>query len=226
VVGILLSGLIGCAIGAIRGPRNERHAFFLLVTLLPALSALALLPLSGNLNLSRYLLYSTPLLLLTTACGLTAWRLPRACVMGLLILGCAVPLPSLRAYYDAGVRDYDAKPIVTYLARAARHEPSGAQDTILVAPGYVTDVLRYLSRGNLTYQRVDSDADLWQAVAAAARAHQCVWLVVDYRWREFDDLMHDPRLESEDVPSSVPTSIRLFRAGSGMAGAERSVPSG
>jgi hypothetical protein len=213
VVAILLSGLIGCAIGAMRNPRNERHAFFLLVALLPAFSALALLPFSGNLNLSRYLLYSTPLLLITTACGLAEWRLPPAWVTGLLILGCAVPLPSLRAYYDAGVRDYDAKPVVTYLARAARHEPSGAQDTILVAPGYVTDVLRYLSRGNLAYQRVDSDADLWQAVAAAAHDHRYVWLVVDYRWREFDDVAHDSRLESEDVPLSVSTSIRLFRAG-------------
>jgi hypothetical protein len=196
-----------------RSPRNERHAFFLLVTLLPAFSALALLPLSGNLNLSRYLLYSTPLLLLTAACGLAEWRLPRACATGLLMLGCAVPLPSLRAYFDTDVRDYDAKPIVTYLAQVARHEPSGAQDTILVAPGYVTDVLRYLSRGSLAYERVDSDADLWAAVAAAAQNHRSTWLVVDYRWREFDDVAHDPRLESEDVPLSVSTSIRLFRVG-------------
>jgi mannosyltransferase len=213
VVAILLSGLIGCAVGAIRSPGRERHAFFLLVTFLPALSALALLPLSGKLNLSRYLLYTTPLLFLTTACGLGAWRLPGPCVTGLLILGCVVPLPSLRAYYKAGVRDYDAKPIVTYLAQAARHGPSEAQDAILVAPGYVTDVLRYLSRGNLVYQRVDSEAELSQAIAAAAQEHRLVWVVVDYRWRTFDDIAHDPRLESEDVPSSAPTNIRLFRAG-------------
>lgn len=213
VAAILLGGLIGCAIGAVRRPRNERHAFFLLVTLLPVCSALVLLPLSGYLNLSRYLLYSTPLLLLTTACGLAEWRLPRACVTGLLMLGCAAPLPSLRAYFDASARDYDAKPIVAYLAQAARHEPSGTQDTILVAPGYVTDVLRYLSRGNLVYQRVDSDADLWPAVAAAAHDHRSVWLVVDYRWRGFDDLAHDDRLVSQDVPLSPPTSVRLFRAG-------------
>jgi hypothetical protein len=213
VAAILLCGVIGCAMGAMLRPRNERHMFFLLVALLPAVAALTLLPISGNLVLSRYLLYSTPLLFLTAACGLGAWRLPPACVTGLLILGCAMPWPALRAYYEAGVRDYDAQPVVTYLVRAARHEPSGAQDTILVAPGYVTDVLRYLSRGSLVYQRVDSDADLWAAVAAATRAHQSVWIVVDYRWRAFAALARDPRLESEDVPSTVPTSVRLFRAG-------------
>ena len=189
---------------------GERDAFFALVTLVPAVCALALLPLFGHLDLSRCLLYVTPLLILTVAGGLSVWRIPRVGVVCLILTGAAMPWSSLQAYYDAPVKDYDAGPIVTYLTQSARH--AGSQDTILVAPGYVTDTLRYLSRGTLAYQRMDADADLERAVAAAAQERRIIWLVVDYRWPQFEQIARDTRFEPQSVPMGMPSMIRLFRS--------------
>jgi mannosyltransferase len=200
--------------------RDERAAFVALVALVPPVLGLAMLPLTGELELSRYLAYSAPLLIVAAACGLSRSGLRPAWAATALLIAGVMPLHSLAAYYASPVRDYDAQPIVAYLNRAARHGPPERQDVILVAPGYVTYVLRYLSREQLVYQPVDTDAELQSAALAGALPLRTTWLIVDYGWPGFDELSRDPRFVQveEGVPRGTQARIRLLRVRRGDAG--------
>lgn len=209
---VLTSGLVRATVRALWNRGAEREAFFVLVVFVPLLIGLAALPITGHLNLARYLAYSTPLAILAAAHGLSSLRVRPAYVIGALIIGGIAPYHSLEAYYASAIRDYDARPIVNYLSKAARHGPEQPQDRIFVAPGFVLDVVRYLSRGDLAYQRVDSDADLWNSMNAGGPNGTPIWLIVDYRWPSFAALVHDERLEEQPVPLGMPDQIKLFRS--------------
>jgi hypothetical protein len=210
VLTVLASGLLCVLVRAVTTRDGERHAFLALLAFVPFVIGLAVLPITGHLDLSRYLLYTTPLIILSAACGLSSLPAPTAAVICVLFIGGVTPLASLASYYESRVKDYDARPIVTYLGDAARHGPGAVQDTIVVAPGYLIDVLRYLSRGDLTYHRADSDADIVGAAAIASRRNRPIWLIVDYRWAGFNAVAHDPRFVAREIPLGASDKIRLF----------------
>jgi Dolichyl-phosphate-mannose-protein mannosyltransferase len=208
---LLAAGLALVVIRAGKRQPDERAAFVALVALVPLALGLALLPLAGELELSRYLAYAAPLVIVAAAYGLRSSGLRPAWVMSALVVAGLMPLPSLAAYYESPVRDYDAGPIVSYLSAAAHHGPAEEQDLILVAPGYVTYVLSYLSRRNLAYERIDTEAEFPQAVLRGRSESRTTWLIVDYGWPEFDELSHDARFIEHTVSLNRPGRIKLLR---------------
>jgi hypothetical protein len=211
VLAVLVVGLCCAVVRALREWADERHAFFVLLALAPPVLGLAALPLTGRLDLSRYLCYSAPLIILAVAYGLSTLRIPPACVIVLLLCGGVAPVASLQSYYESRVKDYDARPLVAYLAQLTRHEPGTSPDAILVAPGYITQVLRVVSRGDVTYEPIDRVEDLWRAASAHAHEGQAVWLIVDYRWPGFETVARDPRLVTQRVPLGDSDRIKLLR---------------
>jgi hypothetical protein len=196
---------------AIRSRRAEQEAFFALAVFVPMAIGLALLPHAGYLDLSRYLAYSTPLLIVAVALGLSRLPIRPAYIAGVLLLGSACSVKPLAAYYDEPTKDYDAGPIVAYVSAAAHAGPGHTQDSVVVAPGYLINVVQYLSRGTLACQRADSNADLSSALTAGESSGRPAWLIVDYRWPGFAALAKDPDLEEQPVPLNTPSDIRLYR---------------
>ncbi len=208
---VIVAGLLRISMTAIRSFEQERDAFFALVALVPMFLGLALLPVTGHMDLSRYLPFAVPLVLLAAARGLSSFRVRPVVIAGALLAGGMATLPALGAYYQAPTKDSDARPIVAHLSGVARHGPGSAQDPIFVAPGYMTSVLRYVSRGDLVYREIRSGTDLWNTLGAATSPLHATWLVVDYRWPGFKDLGRDGRLSEEQVPSGWPGKMKLFR---------------
>ncbi len=206
---VLGIGLVGIAAAIVR-KLEERDVFVALIALTPVLLGLALLPVTGHMELSRYLSYATPLLFLAAARGLGSFGLRPRDVIAILVIGSVAMLPSLRTYYLSPAKDSDPRPIEAYLRDAARPEPE-APDTIFVAPGYMTAVLRGESRGNLEYRRLSGDADLRRVLADAPSPHHATWLIVDYRWPGFNEISRDDRVTEAHVPSGMPGRIKLFR---------------
>ena len=126
------------------------------------------------------------------------------------MVGCLALFPSLWTYFRSPAKDSDTRPIAVYLNKAARQEP-GAQDTVLVAPAYMTGVLRDGSLGRLEYRGVPADADLRRLQAEVPPQPRATWLIVDYRWPGFETLTHDRRFTEQAVPSGMPDRIKLFR---------------
>jgi uncharacterized membrane protein len=209
LVGILAMGLLGTAIRA-RRRSDERGWFLAAVAILPSAAALALLPRSGHLELPRYLEYALPLALLAVAYGLPAWRLPQPLVAALLIMGALAPISFLQNYFAASATDYDTRPIVSFLTEVERLEPD-ARSPVYVAPGYVSDVLRYWTRSSIDYVRVNTPATAEEIVLAAAAAAKPPWVVVDYRSAAIETLDADPRLIRVPVPDSTSSRIAVYR---------------
>lgn len=194
---------------------HERDVFLALVCFVPPVLGLAALPKTGRMQLSRYLAFVLPLLIIGIARGLShLWRDHRI-VIAASVLGAVASLPSTAAYFADPVRDSDVRPIVAYLDANASRGDFARHATVLVAPGNMTLCTTYASRNlGLAYGRVDQNVGLWPSVAAAARAapSEGVWVIVDYRWQEFTRLREDARLREVDVPGGHPDKIRLFRA--------------
>jgi hypothetical protein len=208
-VSVLAVGLVSLAARTLRR-REERDVFVAFLAFTPVVGGLAVLPLTGQMELSRYLAYATPLLVLAAARGLGSLRLQPAHTAGILLIGSAALLPSLWTYYGSPAKDSDTRPIAAYLDTAARSTP-GVQDRILVAPGYMTSVLRDVANRKLEYRGVDADADLLRLLAERPPRLGTTWLIVDYRWPGFEDLASDGRFSEQGVPSGMRDRIRLFR---------------
>ena len=210
-IAVLGIGIARLALATFRGREPERDLFFLLVALVPIALGLALLPFAGHMDLARYLVYGLPLMIAAAARGLAAFRLPPAAAALALAVGALATLPALQAYYQTHLKDSDARPIVAVLMTAA-HPRAGAQDLIFVAPGYMDDVVRYISRDALVYQRVPDGADdLLTVIEPSLAPSHATWVIVDYRWPAFRDLAKNPRFREETVPSGYPEMIKLFR---------------
>lgn len=206
---VLGVGWVSVAARAIR-TREERDGFVALVALTPVLLALALLPVAGEMELSRYLSYATPLLVLAAASGLGAFGLRPNQVTGILLIGSAAVLPSLWTYYRSPAKDSDLRPIVAYLDEMARRGP-GPPDPILVAPGYMTSLLRDVSRGHVESHGVNAGGDLRGLRLDVPPRLHARWLIVDYRWPGFETMARDPRFTEQHVPGGMPDRIKLFR---------------
>jgi len=208
-LGLLAAGLIGLAI-SVRRSTGERGAFFLCLAVVPVLLGLCLLPRTGHMDLSRYLPFAPPFIVVAAACGLTTLTKRPAIAAGLLIVGAAVTVPSLRAYYDNSSKDSDARPIVSYLEAHARVNDRG-QDVIMILPGYVWATLTFSSRATLDYVQVNDPAELAEGVARAGAAGRDAWVVVDYRWPAFQEFGRNTSYESIEVPDGHSDLIRLYR---------------
>ena len=207
---VLVVGIGRLALASVRGREPERDLFFLLVALVPIGLGLALLPFAGRMDLSRYLPYALPLLMVAAARGLSAFRIPSAAAASVLAIGALATLPALQTYYRTHVKDSDVRPIVAVLMEAA-HPRTGSQDLIFVAPGYMDVVAQYVSRDALVYQRVPDGADLIKTIEPSLAPSHATWLIVDYRWPTFKDLSNEPRLREEAVPFSDAKQVKLFR---------------
>jgi uncharacterized membrane protein len=206
---VLGVGLAVTAFNAAR--RNERDAFLTGVGLMPLLFGLALMPLTGYLNLARYLSFCWPLIIIAAARGWTVLKLPTVATCSAFLLCILTTGPALQAYYASSVRDDDLGPVVAYLMEhPARTSPS-EEESILVAPGYMTFLGEYFSRGRLDYTRIDSDRDLADALQRASDRNATTWLLVDARWPDFANIQNDARLQETRVPGETSDRIRLFR---------------
>lgn len=203
---------VGLAVTAFNASRrSERDAFLTGVGVMPLLFGLALMPLTGYLNLARYLSFCWPLIIIAAARGWTVLRLPTVGTCAAFLVCIFTTGPALQAYYASSVRDDDIGPVVAFLIDHPAQTSPSDEDNILVAPGYMTFLGEYFSRGRLEYTRIDSDKDLGDALLRAPEHTAPTWLVVDARWPDFATIQNDARLEETRVPGETSDRIRLFR---------------
>ncbi len=202
VMGVTIAGIVALALNCFRRPRDERDLFLLLVAVLPLAVGAALMPITGFLNLPRYLAYSHPLLVLACVRGFAAAKRPA--VLVLVGISAAVSLPYLGRYYATPDRDYDARPF----AEALR--ATGGQDRILVVPDYFTIALRYFWR-DARLEPIATPAALSARLDNASSAGERPWVLVDYRWWAMNGPITDHRLEEIAVPSGNPRGAKLYR---------------
>jgi hypothetical protein len=207
VVLLLVVGLSGLAGAAIRHSRDRLLA---IITIVPLALGLASLAAGGHMELSRYLSYAAPLVVLGAARGLAAIDLRPPAVAAAMLVGALAVLPSLGRYYEAPVKDSDVRPIVAFLNDSRRGEPP-ASGQILVLPGYVDALARYVSRGDLRTRRIDTDAEFSGAIGRTRRSRRPTWLIVDYRWPGFANMARDGRFREEPLPATTPDRIKLYR---------------
>ncbi len=194
--------------------RHERDVFLVWVCFLPPIVGLAALPATGYMQLSRYVSFVLPLLIIGIARGLSALRLDHRLVVAALGVGALASLPATGAYFADPVHDSDVRPIVAYLGAHVARDGREQRAAVLVAPGYMTFCTKYASRHlGLAYRRVEEKVGLWPAIGAAARAvpPEGIWVIVERRWPGFDRLKLDSRLREVEVPGGHPESLRLFR---------------
>ncbi len=190
---------------------DERDVFFACVAYVPVLLALSLLPLSGWMDVGRYVPYASPLIVAAAARGWSGTGLAPSRVAGVLCACCLLLLPSVHAYYASSHKDSDVRPIVAYLLEHAQHAGGAASDPVIVAPGSLATIMDFYSRYAFEYRRVDGGAELGSVAQDSSTGGHEVWLVVDHRWPKFGDLDRDARLRPVDVPGGTPDTIRLLR---------------
>lgn len=206
VVALLTVGLAGLAGAAFK---NTHDRLLATITLVPLALGLALLLTGGHMELSRYLSYTAPLMIIGAARGLAALEVRPTAAAALMLVGAVAVLPSLDRYYAAHTKDSDVRPIVAYLND--QRDRALAAGSVLVMPGYVDSLARYVSHGSLPTRRIDSDADLRRALARTGRSRPPTWLIVDYRWPGFAALAGDQRFREEAIPATTPDRIKLYR---------------
>jgi mannosyltransferase len=178
----------------------------LVVGVVPPIIGLVLLPFSGQMQLSRYLVYVTPLLVIATAHGLTL-ALPRAVATALLGAAVIGSLPWLFAYYGDTAKDTDVRQVVTAI--------SVDQSIVVVQPEYMSLLLAYYTRNrDVTFAGAQGGED-WSATidrVSSTSPAGSKWFVIEGRWDRFMafDVSKNPRLE--EVPlTSGQKNIRVFR---------------
>jgi 4-amino-4-deoxy-L-arabinose transferase-like glycosyltransferase len=207
VVLLLVVGLAGLAGAAVRDSRDRLLA---MVTLVPPAVGIALLLTGGHMELSRYLSYAAPLMILGAARGLAALEVRPPVAAAVMLVGACAVLPSLGRYYETATKDSDVRPIVAYLNQV-RQGHARAPGPILVMPGYVENLAQYVSERGLATRRIDTDADFSRAIVRTGRSWPAVWLIVDYRWPGFAALAADRRFREEPIAATTPDRIKLYR---------------
>jgi uncharacterized membrane protein len=202
---------VGLGITAVKGAaRSEPDAFLTSVGIGTLVLGLALMPLTGYLNLARYLSFCWPLLIIAAARGWNRLRVPALATCSVFLVCILTTGPALQAYYASSVRDDDVGPVVAYLMEHPAQTSPAEEESILVAPGYMTYLAEYFSRGRLDYTRIDSDTALADALQRASERNATTWLLVDARWPDFATIQNDARLQETHVPGETSDRIRLF----------------
>jgi hypothetical protein len=204
-VAVVTIGWILFGVSLVRRRAVESDQFLFLVTLVPIAIALALMPTSGQMQLSRYLVYTSPLVILGAAHGLTS-ILPRRMAAATLAVGALGALTWLGAYFGDTVKDTDVRPAVAAIAA------SSAPPVVIVEPEYMSLPIAYYLRDRaITFPPVPSDRELRQVIddAVAKNATSPMWVVVEGRWDRFAGFnpASDPRLVEQPLPDA---RIRLF----------------
>ena len=114
-IGVLAIGGV-CLLVTIARTRDEQDVLFACVAYLPGLLALAVLPMSGALELWWYLPFCGLLVVAAAARGLTRTSLSPRMVLGVLCVGILALLPSVITYYSTSEKDTDVRPIVAYFS--------------------------------------------------------------------------------------------------------------
>jgi uncharacterized membrane protein len=211
-VGVLAVGGV-CLFVAIARTHDERDIFFASVAYLPCVLALAVLPLSGSLELWWYVPYCSPLLVVAAARGLSQTSLPPRAVVGVLLAGTLALLPSVVTYYSTSEKDSDMRPIVAYLLAHARHGADAASDPVYLLPIYLEFKLSYYSRDAISYLAVPRGEDLESLAEDPSSGGHRVWLVADMHSRAptLADLGRDAHVQPVTVPGSNPKKVQLFQ---------------
>jgi uncharacterized membrane protein len=212
------AGWLSLLLRQLAARRVDAGTFLLVVCGVPLAATLALLPVSGHMQVSRYLAYLTPLVVLGVAWGWTgpgrrsrvAWP-----VMAVAALASAV---WLAAYFRDTEKDIDLRPAASALVRDwTTTRSNGSARAAVASTSGTTIPLRYILRDAPDIAVIDifETAPLTRAVdlALASAADGPVWIMVDPRWpgwRTFD-AGADPRLVEIDVPERGRTKARLFR---------------
>jgi len=204
-VAVVVIGWVLFGVSLVRRRAVESDLFLFLVTLAPIAAGLALMPISGQMQLSRYLVYTSPLLILGAAYGLTS-ALPRAIATVTLVAGALGALTWLGAYFGDTVKDTDVRPAVAAIAA------SPTRPVVIVEPEYMSlPIAYYLRDREITFPPVPSDRELRQVIddAVAQSPTAPIWVVIEGRWDRFAgfDPASDPRLVEQALPDN---RLRLF----------------
>ena len=183
--------------------RDADDALLLLLALVPLGLAGGLLLTSGYMQLSRYLAFALPLLLLASARGFVRAGVRPWVVAAAFLVATVWSIPSLRQYYRDDVKDSDYRPIVALIQRA----PDAAGRTVFLSPSYMTGPFRYAARDAVRSEGVPRGVDLHAFLAQHPGAG---WLVVDYRSPDFGPALDHPRLLTIDLPLPTARLVRLF----------------
>jgi hypothetical protein len=194
----------------VSGRGHERDAFLGTVCVVPPLLALAALPWTGHMSLSRYLSFLLPLVVLAIARGLSTFDHGPRFAVAAVLLGAAASVPPAISILANPFRDSDVRPIVGYLE--SRGAPDGSpRAAVLVAPGYMTLCTDYYVRSSgLAWVGMNDRARLSRAIVTASSWPGDTWVVLDSRSPDFAHSRQDPRLVEVDVPGGQPDRIRLF----------------
>lgn len=189
---------------------DERDVFFACVAYGPVLVGLLLVPVAGDITLARYLPYATPLMVAAAGLGWSRTQLTPRTVTAIVGIGSLGLLPSLSAYYRAPIKDVDPRPIVAFLMTHVRHADGETSGQVLLAPGYISTLMRYYSRSAIEYQKVKR-SDVHFMDRDVSSGGRDTWILVDQAWPNFEEVGEDTRLTPVDVPGNNPNKMRLFR---------------
>ena len=207
---VLAVGIGSVVFVVMRAGRSERDVFALMVGILPIVLGLALLPKSGHMDLSRYLVFSGLLLLFAAARGVSSLGMSEKKQIYTLLLACLAVVPSLRAYIALDSTDADARPLVAYLQHAIPATHASESRKVLVV-GHLMSAVRYIARDSLSLNGGHTSNAVLDSLGANRPEARPGWIIVDYRWPAFDSLTHDARASEVDVPGGMRRLIRLFR---------------
>ena len=195
--------------------RDEGDVWLVLLAVVPVVGSLAAMPVTGGLDLGRYLAFLTPLVMIGAARGLSMLRAGGRGASAIIALGVGASIPWSYAWSQDPTKDADVQPVVRALAVAAGHDPSRT-GTVLVEPGSMILCLLYYTQDfPVRLKRVPADVSPWRALQTAARrpADGPVWLVVAREAVAFDrdGGPAPPRLKEIALEPSRPDRVRLLR---------------
>jgi mannosyltransferase len=216
---VLAVGWLRLAFVRSSAPRPNPDTFLLVTGLVPLVVSLAVLPITGQMQLSRYLVFVTPFALIGAARGWTGTSERPVAAMAALTVAIAASIVCLTGYFRSTVKDSDLRPIVRYIERElSRPNGSGsARGVLLVEPSTMRIPLRYETREmpSVEYPFVLETDPLQHALDATipSAGSDPMWLVLDRRWDRFAgfDPRTDARLVEIDVPGLRRHHARLFR---------------
>ena len=188
--------------------QREGDRFLLTVCLMPVVLGLLAVLSKGDMHLSRYLPYAVPFLCIAIARGWAGILGNSARAAIPVAVGAVALLPFTVGYFADPSRDSDVRPILRYLDRSGAGGANGA-DRVVVMPGFMAFSYRFYDAVR-PLERVSSE-DEWRAFETTASGTVRTWIILDYRWPEFERLSNDSRFEVVPVPGGQPRKIRLLR---------------
>jgi uncharacterized membrane protein len=198
--------------------RVDAGTLIALLCIVPLATALLLLPLSGQMQLSRYLAYVTPLVAIGAAAGWSGSVPRQSMAVGALAVAAVASAIWVAAYFRDTEKDIDLRPAAAVVFREWRAaESNGSTQGIVASISGTSIPLRYLLRDspNLAVLDLWHTAPLSRVADTVLDASQGApaWVVIDPRWPGFKtfDPGTDPRFTEIDIPDRGRTRARLFR---------------